>query len=122
MRSSSSCTSVCGVGGRGSPARSKGTWTRRRSSLFSLSLLACLAAPLHGAQVAVRVQTNTPAEVNLPWPYDESALQEPRGYNHHGVQTRHILRQLIFENPGPKPLTGGEILVDGKDWRAAVLP
>jgi hypothetical protein len=103
--------------------RSRGPSKRRSSSLFSLSLLAALAVGnLHAAQLAVRVQTNTPTDINLPWPYDDSALQEPRGYNHHGVQARHILRQLIIENPGPKPLTGGEILVDGKDWRAALLP
>src|SRR3954449_11961752 len=114
MRFSSFCTSVCGVGGRACMGPSK----RRSSSLFSLSLVAFVAvANLHAAQLAVRVQTNTPAEINLPWPYDDSALQEPRGYNHHGVQTRHILRQLIIENPGPKPLSGGEILIDGKDWR-----
>jgi hypothetical protein len=92
-------------------------------SLFSLNLLALVAvANLHAAQQVVRVQTNTPSELNLPWPYDDRALQEPRGYNHHGVQTRHILRQLIIENPGAKPFTGGEVLVDGKDWRAALLP
>lgn len=94
---------------------------RRWSSLFSLSLVAFVGVrTLHAAQLAVRVQTNTPAEINLPWPYDDTALQEPRGYNHHGVQTRHILRQLIIENPGPKPFTQGEVLIDGRDWRAAL--
>ena len=88
-----------------------------------LNLLAWLAvANLHAAQLAVRVQTNTPAELSLPWPYDESALQEPRGYNHHGAQTRHILRRLIVENPGPQPLTLGDVLVDGRNWRAVLQP
>src|SRR4051794_28239124 len=122
MRFSSSCTSVCGVGGRACMGRSRRP-RRRWSSLFSLSLLGLFGvANLHAAQLAVRVQTNTPAEINLPWPYDESALQEPRGYNHHGVQTRHILRRLIVENPGPQPLSLGEVLVDGRDWRAALQP
>lgn len=70
----------------------------------------------------MRVQTNTPTQIDLPWPYDESALREPRGYNHHGVQSRRIMRQLIIENPGPKALTFDEVLVDGRDWRAALLP
>ncbi|HEV7402932.1 MAG TPA: hypothetical protein VGO11_08405 [Chthoniobacteraceae bacterium] len=32
------------------------------------------------------------------------------------------MRQLIVENPGPKPLALGEVLVDGRDWRAALQP
>jgi hypothetical protein len=84
--------------------------------------VALAAANLHAAQQAVRVQTNTPAEINLPWPYDESALQEPRGYNHHGVQARQIMRQLIVENAGAKPLALGDVMVDGHDWRAALQP
>src|SRR5262245_24173097 len=119
MRSSISCTNAWGIGGRACKGRSK--WPRRPGgSLCWLSLL--LATNVQAAQLVVRVQTNKPTEINLPWPYDESALQEPRGYNHHGIQTRHILRQLIVENPGPQPLTGGEVLVDGRDWRSALLP
>lgn len=87
-----------------------------------LSLLEAWAGNLHAAQVAVRVEINTPTEVNLPWPYDESALQEPRGYNHHGDQWRRIMRQLIVENPGPRPISISDMVVEGSNQLGALHP
>src|SRR4051812_33974222 len=128
MRSLPSSTCNCTHGGSGWKDRSN---LRKRWSRFSrwcwLPVLAMSSA--FATEQEVRLQTNQPAKLTLPWPVNEADLEEPRGYNHHGGQQWHLARTLTIENTGTRALERVAVVVNGHDWsdiegliRSAELP